>query len=142
VEQLLKLPARTKLSLLAPIVRGRKGQHEDVLADIRRQGFVRVRVDGELHETDERLELEKNKTHTIEAVVDRLIITDRTRSRLTDSVELALKHGKGLMSALVQPEGGEVAEMLREVIPCAEQVRFLKTGGEAIAAWAVVLLSR
>jgi excinuclease ABC subunit A len=104
VEQLRVLPPRSKVSLLAPLVRGRKGRHEDVFDAIRRQGFVRVRVDGEIHEIESVPELDKKKSHTIEAVVDRLIITDKITSRLTDSVELALKQGSGTLRILHQPE--------------------------------------
>jgi excinuclease ABC subunit A len=106
VEQLRLFPARTKVSLLAPLVRGRKGRHEEVLESIRRQGFVRARVDGAVHEVESIPELDKKKSHTIEAVVDRLIITDKIASRLTDSVELALKQGSGTVIVLHQPENG------------------------------------
>ncbi len=97
VESLLQLPARTKLILLAPLVRGRKGAHEDVLAEVRKEGFIRVRIDGQMYEIDELPELKARKSHTIDVVVDRLIVTSRITSRLTDSVELALKHGKGTL---------------------------------------------
>jgi len=106
VEQLRDLPPRTKVSILAPLVRGRKGRHEDVIDSIRQQGFVRVRVDGEIHEIESVPELDKKKSHTIESVVDRLIITDKITSRLTDSVELALKQGGGMLIVLHQPENG------------------------------------
>jgi excinuclease ABC subunit A len=112
VEQFMRLPDKTRVSLLAPVVRGRKGRHEDILAEIRRQGFVRMRVDGELIETERSLALDRNKAHTIEAVVDRLVISGSVRSRLADSVELTLKQGKGLICALVQAEGGQEQEML------------------------------
>ncbi|MBM4147626.1 MAG: excinuclease ABC subunit UvrA [Lentisphaerae bacterium] len=112
VDQLLRLPEGAKVSLLAPLVRGRKGTHDDVFAELRRQGFVRARIDGALCETDSLPKLEKTKAHTIEAVVDRLAVSAKVRTRLTDSVELALKHGKGLISALVQREGTEVSEQV------------------------------
>ncbi|NLB60132.1 MAG: excinuclease ABC subunit UvrA, partial [Lentisphaerae bacterium] len=97
VERLLQLPLRTKLVLLAPIVRDRKGRHEDVFDSLRRQGFVRVRVDGTLRELEDVPALDQRKKHTIDVVIDRLIVTKLIRSRLTDSTELALRHGQGLM---------------------------------------------
>ncbi len=102
VEQLLEIPHKTKVMILAPLVRGRKGRHEEVFASIQRQGFVRVRVNGELHELDALPKLDKNKKHTIEAVIDRLVIAPDARSRINDSVELALSTGEGLLIAMVQ----------------------------------------
>ncbi len=112
VEQLLKHPAGTRLAILAPMVRGRKGLHEDVFQAIRKLGFVRVRVDGGMHELDDVPALDKNKKHTIEAVVDRLAITDKVRTRLTDSVELALRQGEGRLLALVGRNADEFEEKL------------------------------
>ncbi len=111
VERLLLLPIRTKLALLAPLVRSRKGRHEDVFEAVRRQGFVRVRVDGTILELDAIPALNAKKKHDIDVVVDRLIITKLIRSRLTDSTELALRHGNGLMIVL-QEEGAEWRETL------------------------------
>ena len=104
VDQLLALPNRTRLALLAPLVSGRKGEHEPVFDAIRKMGFVRVRVDGVIHDIDNAPSLDRKKAHSIDAVVDRLIITSRIRTRLTDSVEMALKHGKGLMIVLKMNE--------------------------------------
>ena len=87
VEQMMKLPPATRLLILAPLVRGRKGQHEEIFQAARKQGFSRMRVDGELYEMDDVPSLDKNKKHTIEVVVDRLVIAEKIRSRLTDSVE-------------------------------------------------------
>ncbi|MDD5520334.1 MAG: excinuclease ABC subunit UvrA [Kiritimatiellae bacterium] len=113
VEQLMQLPGRTKISLLAPVIRGKKGRHEDVLEQIRKQGFVRCRVDGQMCEIESVPELDKKKNHSIEAVVDRLIITSKIRTRLTDSVELALKHGNGTLIVVTQvEEGGKSSEVL------------------------------
>ncbi len=105
VEILLRLPARTKVSLLAPLVRGKKGAHEAVFDRVRKQGYVRVRVDGELLEIEKVPVLDKKKAHTIDAVVDRLVIADKIRSRLNDSVETALRQGGGNLLALTQFEG-------------------------------------
>jgi excinuclease ABC subunit A len=111
VEQLLALPPRTRLVLLAPLVRGRKGRHDEVFEAARRQGFVRVRVDGTLSELDDVPALDRNRSHTIEAVVDRLAIGSGIRQRLTDSVETALKQGSGLLLALAaDPAGGRETE--------------------------------
>ncbi|MBI2440140.1 MAG: excinuclease ABC subunit UvrA [Lentisphaerae bacterium] len=112
VERLLKLPARTKLTLLAPLVRGRKGQHTEVFESARRQGFVRVRVDGALRELDAVTELDKKKKHSIDLVVDRLIITNLIRTRLTDSTELALRQGASVMIVLHQESDGQWRETL------------------------------
>lgn len=112
VEQLMKLPPATKLLILAPLVRGRKGQHEEIFQAARKQGFSRMRVDGELYELDDVPALDKNKKHTIDMVVDRLVIADKIRSRLTDSVELALRRGEGLMVALIQDAGSKWTEKI------------------------------
>ncbi len=112
VEQLMKLPPATKLILLAPLVRGRKGRHAEVFNEARKQGFSRMRVDGELVEMDALPVLEKNKKHTIEIVVDRLVVADKIRSRMTDSVELALRRGEGVMGALVQDSPGKWTERI------------------------------
>jgi len=110
VEQLLETPPKTKVMILAPLVRGRKGRHEEVFASIQRQGFVRARVNGELHELDALPKLDKNKKHTIEAVIDRLVIANTIRGRINDSVETALALGEGLIIAMV-----EVGTSLRDV---------------------------
>ena len=102
VEQLLKLPAQTKLVLLAPKVDGRKGEHLEELDALRKAGFVRARVDGVIVELSAVPKLDKKKKHSIAVVVDRLILNDKIRSRLTDSVEMALRQGGGVLSALIQ----------------------------------------
>ncbi len=99
VDRLFALPDNTRLVLLAPLVRGRKGRHEDVFESVRRQGFVRVLVDGLMLALEDVPPLDKNKAHSVDAVVDRLVIGNNVRARLTDSVELALKHGNGLIRA-------------------------------------------
>ncbi|MDE2180556.1 MAG: excinuclease ABC subunit UvrA [candidate division NC10 bacterium] len=97
VDQVLALPDGSKFQVLAPVVRGRKGEYRQVFADLRRQGFVRVRVDGKLRELEESIELDKNKKHTIEVVVDRLILKADIRKRLADSLETALQLSEGIV---------------------------------------------
>ncbi|MBI3020906.1 MAG: hypothetical protein HYY59_02755, partial [Candidatus Omnitrophica bacterium] len=97
VSQVLQLPAKTELSILAPLVRGRKGEYAEVFRDIKRQGFVRARVDGALRDVDEPVPLDKKRAHTIEVVVDRLSLDAESTSRLTESIETALKVGKGIV---------------------------------------------
>ena len=110
VESLLELPARTRLTLLAPLVAGQKGCHEEVVDGVRRLGFVRIRIDGTVHDVDDAPALDARKTHRIEAVVDRLIVTSRIRSRLTDSVETALEQGEGSLVVVRDVTGGEAEE--------------------------------
>lgn len=105
VDSVLDLPANSRIHILAPIVRGRKGEFRDVFEEIRREGFVRLRVDGAIFEIDEIPSLEKNKKHTIEVVIDRLIVKDNIGHRLTDSIETALKLGSGLVVIDVQGRG-------------------------------------
>jgi len=98
-EQILKLPKNTEIVILGPVIRGRKGEHQGILEEIQRSGFVRVRIDGILHRIEEALQLSlnRNKKHNIEVVIDRLIIDkELDRSRLADSMETALKLGKGV----------------------------------------------
>ena len=99
VDRLLALPERTRLSVLAPVVRGRKGEHAKVFEDARRSGYVRVRVDGNLYDLSEEIKLEKNKKHNIEIVVDRIAVKPDVRSRLTDSVETAAALSGGVVLA-------------------------------------------
>jgi excinuclease ABC subunit A len=95
VNQILELPERTRMQILAPVVYGKKGQHKKVIDDMKRQGFVRVRIDGELYDITEAPELDKNKAHNIDAVVDRIVVKEGIRSRLFDSVETALQLAEG-----------------------------------------------
>ncbi|MFE8701602.1 excinuclease ABC subunit UvrA [Cytobacillus sp. FJAT-54145] len=95
VDRILEYPERTKLQVLAPIVSGRKGTHVKVLEDIKKQGYVRVRVDGEMYDLGDDIELEKNKKHSIEVVVDRIVVKDEISARLADSLETALSLGEG-----------------------------------------------
>ncbi|GAB6007383.1 excinuclease ABC subunit UvrA [Geobacillus vulcani] len=105
VDRLLAYPERTKMQILAPIVSGKKGTHAKTLEDIRKQGYVRVRIDGEMRELTEDIELEKNKKHSIDVVVDRIIIKDGIAARLADSLETALKLADGKVVVDVIGEG-------------------------------------
>ncbi len=107
IDQLLTLPERAKLQILAPVVRGRKGEHAKVFEDARRAGFVRARVDGNLFDLSEEIKLDKNKKHSIEIVVDRIVLKPDIARRLTDSVETALKLAGGLVLVTVADEAGE-----------------------------------
>lgn len=98
VDQILALPERSKIQILAPVVQDKKGQHKEVLKKIQRAGFVRVIIDGEMHEIGDEIELDKNKKHSISVVVDRIIVKDGIRSRLFDSVEAALKLTDGYVA--------------------------------------------
>ncbi len=96
VDSIMQFKKNTKLHVLAPIVRGRKGEHKKLIESIRKEGFVRVRINGEVVALGSDIQLEKNKKHTIEIVIDRLIISKEVKERLTESVELALKVGEGV----------------------------------------------
>lgn len=95
VDRIMEYPERTKLQILAPLISGRKGEHTKLLADIQKQGFVRVRVNGETVDLADKVELDKNKKHTIEVVVDRIVIKEDVQTRLADSLETALKLANG-----------------------------------------------
>ncbi|MCY8231448.1 excinuclease ABC subunit UvrA [Priestia endophytica] len=95
VDRILEYPERTKLQVLAPVVDGRKGMHVKVLEDIKKQGFVRVRIDGEMYDLGDDINLEKNKKHTIQVVVDRIVVKEGVETRLADSLETALRLGEG-----------------------------------------------
>ncbi|MBY0118872.1 excinuclease ABC subunit UvrA [Paenibacillus xylanexedens] len=95
VDRIMQYPERTRLQILAPIISGRKGEHKSVFADVSKQGFVRVRVNGELRDLSEDIQLEKNKKHTIEVVVDRIVVKDDVQARLADSIETALNLSGG-----------------------------------------------
>ena len=97
IDQVLSLPEGTRIQVMAPVIRGKKGEHQKVFEDAKRSGYVRVRVDGNLYELDEEIQLEKNKKHSIEIVIDRLIIRPDIQQRLTDSVETASNLSGGLV---------------------------------------------
>lgn len=109
VDQIMTLPERTRLTVMAPVVRARKGEYVKLIDDLRKAGFVRVRIDGEMYETSEPPTLNKQKKHTIEVVVDRLMVREESKSRIADSLETATKQSGGL--ALVQA-GEDGTEML------------------------------
>ncbi|WP_076759488.1 excinuclease ABC subunit UvrA [Edaphobacillus lindanitolerans] len=108
VDRILELPERTRLQILAPVISGRKGTHVKLFEDIKKQGYVRVRVDGELYDLDDNIELNKNKKHDIEVVIDRIVVKDDVGARLADSLETAASLAGG--RALIDVIGGE--EML------------------------------
>jgi len=97
VDQLMRLPEGSRIQILSPVVRDRKGEYRKILQDIRREGFVRVRVDGEVRDVTESIELDRYKMHRIEIIVDRIRIREGIEARLADSVEVALKHGDGVV---------------------------------------------
>ncbi len=124
-EKILAYPEGRKLMLLAPMVSGRKGEHREVLEEIGAEGFVRARIDGKFVVLDEDIiDLDKNKRHTIEALVDRLISGRMDSARLSDSIELALKHGSGVLTVLLEnPEtGGKqwLEEQISEHLACLD----------------------
>ena len=104
-DALLALPEGTRLQILAPVIRGRKGEHVKVLEDARKAGFVRVRIDGEQYELDDVPALDKKKKHEIDIVVDRVVIREGLSQRLADSIETALRQSGGLMAAQLMPDG-------------------------------------
>lgn len=106
VDKILAMPERTKIQILAPIIRGKKGEHVKIIENIRKNGFVRARIDGETVDLqEEEVKLEKNKRHSIEAVIDRLIVKEEIKSRLADSLETALKLSEGIVIVNVIGEG-------------------------------------
>lgn len=118
VDQIMELPERSKIMILAPIIRGRKGTHEKVLENIKKQGFVRARIDGEIYDlTEDEIKLEKNIKHNIEAVVDRIIVKDGIEGRLTDSIETSLKMAEGLILVNII---GEEDRLYSEHFACAD----------------------
>ena len=117
VDRLMEFPEGTRLQLLAPVVRGKKGEYVKLFEEIRREGYVRVRVNGEIRELEEEIKLDKKKKHTIEVVVDRIIIRPGSERRLADSLEVALKQSGGIAHAAVA-DGEEI--MFSENFACME----------------------
>ncbi len=121
VDTVLALPGGARVQLLAPLVRQRKGTYQKVFEDIKRQGFVRVRVDGAFHHVDDDIPLERYVKHDIDVVVDRVVVKEDIRKRLTDSVEASLKLGNGLIRIWWEAPGGEAKEILQsEHLACVE----------------------
>ena len=118
VDQMLALPERTRMQLLAPVVRGKKGEHVKILENVVKQGFVRVRIDGEICDAAEAPALAKQKKHNIEVVVDRLILREDIRTRLTDSLETALSLSGGIVIADIGP--GEREMLFSQNLACPE----------------------
>jgi len=119
VDRVLTLPAGTRLLVLGPVVRGRKGEYRKLFFDLRRQGFSRARVNGVVHELTEDIELDRNRKHTIEVVVDRLVVRDNLGRRLADSLETALRLADGVVQ--VEPvEAGVEPFVFSERLACAE----------------------
>ncbi len=116
VDSVLSFDEGTRLMVLAPLVRGRKGEHKDVVEQARREGFVRLRIDGEIAETDSGIQLKKNVKHTIEVVVDRLVVKEKSMRRLTDSVETALKTSGG--TVLINIKGNDL--LFSEQFACVD----------------------
>src|SRR5919109_96310 len=123
VDQLLSLPAQTRILVLAPIAARQKGDHRERLRELAREGFVRVRIDGQIHELAEEISLDKNQEHQVDLVIDRLAVREGMRKRLADSLEIASRFGGQLIK--VQVQGGDAAEPPREMtfsqrFACAE----------------------
>lgn len=118
VDRIMELPERTKLQLLAPVVRGRKGEHVKLLEDAKKSGYVRVRVDGILYDLSEKIELEKNKKHNIEIVVDRLMVKEGMQMRLTESIETASALSGGLL--IVDVNQGEDEMLFSQSFSCPD----------------------
>ncbi|WP_337415944.1 excinuclease ABC subunit UvrA [Anaerotignum faecicola] len=118
VDRIMELPERTKLQLLAPVVRGRKGEHVKLLEDAKKSGYVRVRVDGILYDLSEKIELEKNKKHSIEIVVDRLMVKEGMQMRLTESIETASALSDGLL--IVDVNQGEDELLFSQSFSCPD----------------------
>ena len=111
IERVMTLPEGERFMIMAPVVREKKGMHEKVLSDAKRSGYVRVRVDGSIYDLSEEITLDKNKKHSIEIVVDRLVMREGIRSRLSDSVENALSAADGHLLVVTMPREGEAQEM-------------------------------
>ena len=121
VDALMEYEEGTKLILLAPVVRGRKGQHEKLIDRIRREGFTRLRIDGELYQiNEEEIKLEKNNKHNIEIVIDRIVIKDGQQGRISEAVELAIKEGEGLVLAQIGTGEDSKERMFSTKLACPD----------------------
>ena len=121
VDQILELPEGTRVQLLAPVIRGRKGEYAKLFEEIGKEGFARVRIDGVIRELREKIDLDKKKKHTIEVVVDRLVMTSDIRTRFTDSVQTTLRLSSGIVAVLYEAPGSKKQEELTfsEAFACA-----------------------
>ena len=129
VDQVMELPEGTRIQLLAPVIRGRKGEYTKLFEEIGKEGFARVRVDGETKELREKIDLDKKRKHTIEVIVDRLIMKPDIRKRLTDSVETTLRLSSGIVTVLVEPgrvasQGLETNKGTVKAMPAAREMTF------------------
>jgi excinuclease ABC subunit A len=129
VDQVMDLPEGSRISLLAPVIRGRKGEYTKLFEEIAKEGFARVRIDGETRELREKIELDKKRKHTIEVVVDRLVMKPDIRKRLTDSIETTLRLSTGIVTVLIEPApkgGGElqVNAGTAKAAPAARELTF------------------
>jgi excinuclease ABC subunit A len=121
VDQILQRPEGTRIQVLAPMVRGRKGEYQKLFEQAIKDGYARVRVDGQVRELREKISIDKKRKHTVEIVIDRLVLKPEIRKRLNDSVETALKLTQGLLVALVQKPGGKEEELtFSEKFACIE----------------------
>ena len=112
VDQILELPEGTRYQLLAPVVRGKKGTHAKLLSGLAAEGFARVRIDGEVRELADSIELDKNQIHHIEVVVDRLIAREGIQERLSDSLQTCLKRNDGLSIVEVVPKKAKLCPLI------------------------------
>jgi excinuclease ABC subunit A len=118
VDEILKMPAGSKVMLLAPLVQNKKGEHRDLLQDAQKRGFARARVDGKIKGLEERIELDKKSKHDIELIIDRLVLKPEVRTRLTDSVETALREGKGVLILTDETGSKESERVMSELNAC------------------------
>jgi excinuclease ABC subunit A len=133
VDRVIELPDRTRFQILAPVVRGKKGTHKKLLSSLAAEGFVRVRIDGEVRELSDAIDLDKNQTHTIEIVVDRLVKKAGIEERLTDSLTTCLKHSGGIaMVDVIQEESGVQGKRgnVVELSPDRNSLKAAEKGGE------------
>ena len=98
VDNILELPEGTKIQVLAPVIRGKKGEYVKLLEDFQKDGFVRARIDGKMYEISDDIEIDRKKKHNIDIIVDRLVVKEDIRNRLTESVETALKYANNLVT--------------------------------------------
>ena len=120
VDIIMDMPEGERLQVLAPVVRGRKGEFAKLFEELRAEGFSRVRVDGEIHSLDEKIELDKKFKHDIDVVIDRIVLRESSRSRLTDSVEVALRIAQGIVTILRSDEDGDEEQTFNQALACPE----------------------